>query len=115
MLNFVVRLAFALAAIGYFVLYWAVVPYRDPEAELDLLVLSFFFGNQVPTGWARDTLLAARAVFGVGLALVIITPGLTAFFDFEAKWYAKFYAVVFGLLSIILLFASFAVHFFFNL
>lgn len=114
-LNMIFRLALSGVVFVFLVVIWAVVPYLDKTVDLDLTVISVFYGNTAPTGIVRDLLLASRGLFGMMIVVYIFIPAFLFFFQFAAEEYAKVLSLILGFLCIGAFFASLIVYQLFHL
>lgn len=89
-INFLIRTALAGVVFYFLVLVWALAPALNDDIELNITVLSIFFGTVTsPTGLVRDLLCLARGLFGMIIVIYIFLPGLRVFFQYEAEKYSN--------------------------
>lgn len=108
--KFIVFLAIAAVLFLVFVVGWSLVPLLNDEVDMNITVLSIFFGNTIPSGWVRDLLLLSRFFFGMLLTMFFLVPCLGFFFEFRVGMYNNTIAIVMAGASIGFLILALVVH-----
>ena len=112
-ISFIVRTILALMVFFYLVVGWAWLPFADPEMDMQITILSVFFGTGIPSGVVRNLLLLSRACLGLMTAIYIFLPGLRFFFDFRAEMYNNTIAIILAAVMVASFIAALMVHWMF--
>ena len=110
LISFIIRTILALIVFFYLVIGWAWLPFVNPEVDMEITILSVFFGTGTPYGVVRDLLLLSRACLGLMIVFYIFLPGLRFFFDFRAEMYNNTIAIILAAVMVASFMASLLVH-----
>ena len=113
LIAFIIRTTLALVVFLYLVVRWAWLPFNNPEMDMEITIVSVFFGTAMPTQWVRDLLLLSRACLGLMVAFYIFMPGLRFFFEFRAEMYNNTLAIILAAVMVASFIGALVVHWMF--